>query len=388
MTCRGGHPTLSPETPSSPRVSALRRVACIAAVLSVAGCERAPDGAPPPVRATLAEAFTTAAVVELGEAPQDSISSPGVFAERPGGGFLLADEHLPRLRSYDEEGRLEAAFGRFGEGPFEFRGIRGVTVTSSGRVVVFDPRQAGLTYLTPDLRPDTMVRIPGAASRGAALGEDLLVEMTLTSERPVGISRFVDQPRLFHRLAGTEVVWSAFRFPFVPRDRPYWRSFIWFPFAAAGDAIYVASSLRYPVTVLNAAGDSVGEIGAPSASYRPFPVLERGALTPGSYATQLPRLLGGSHTLSRISVLGSRLVITHGLFRQPRASEAFSAFGSYHSSLDVYDRHTGIKLYEDIPLPEDSRVLGGGRYLYILQDRGFPPWRIMKLSLRDPPPDG
>lgn len=56
---------------------------------------------------------------------------------------------------------------------------------------------------------------------------------------------------------------------------------------------------------------------------------------------RIPRLLGGGNTLSRISVVGSRLVLTHGLFRQPSTSDAFTAFGSYHASLDVYDRHTG-----------------------------------------------
>ena len=360
----------------------------VVTILAVAGCERAPGAAPPPVRATLAEVFATEAVLELGEDPQDSISSPGVFAERPEGGFLLADEHLPRVRSYDEHGRLEAAFGRFGQGPFEFRGISGVTVTSSGRVVVFDSSQDRLTYLTRDLMPDTMVRIPGVAREGASLGEDLLLRVTLTAERPVGIARFVDRPRLFHRLAGSEVVWSAFRLPFVPGERSYWNSWVWFPFAVAGDSIYVASSLRYPVVILSAAGDSIGEIGAPSASYRPFPVLEPGSLTPGRYAEQLPRLFGGSNTLTRISVLGSRLVLTHGVFRYPRASDAFTTFGSYHASLDIYDRHTGTKLYEDIPLPEGSRVLGGGRYLYVLEDDGFPPWRITKLKFRETRPEG
>lgn len=244
------------------RVRPPLRVPGVAAVLALAGCERATGPAPPPIRAPLADVFETEAVLELGEDAQDSIASRG------------------------------------------------------------------------------------------------------------------------------EVVWSAFRLPFVPRERSYWRSFVRFPFAVAGDSVYVASSLRYPVVILCAAGDSIGEIGEPSASYQPFPVLEPGSLAPGSYPTQLPRLLGGSNTLSRISVLGSRLVLTHGLFRQPNPSDAFTTFGSYHASLDVYDRHTGTKLYEDILLPEGSRVLGGGRYLYLLQDRGFPPWRITKLRFRDTPPNG
>ena len=363
-------------------------VPAVLAVLAVVGCETAPGRAPPPVRATLDEVFATEGVIQLGEHPQDSISVPGIFAERPHGGFLVTDGHLPRVRSYDEQGRLEAAFGRFGEGPFEFRGISDVTATPSGRVVVVDPRQDRLTYLTSDLLPDRMVRLPGVAYGAESLGEDLLLEMTLAAERAEDLSRFIRRPVRFHRLTGSGVAWSAYPLPFVPAERPYWRSFVEFPFAVAGDSIFVASSLEYPVTILNASGDSVGELGAPSGTYKPFPILESGALSPGAYATQLPELLGGSNTISHLAVVGSRLVLTHGRFGYPSSSNSVSAFGAYHASLDIYDRHTGLKLYEDIPLPEGSRVLGGGRFLYVLQDRGFPPWRISKLSFREPPPDG
>ena len=356
-------------------------------VLVVAACQTAPDRAPPLARPTLDEVFTTEAVIELGEDPGDSIASPGVFAERPHGGFLLADEYLPRVRSYDEDGRLEAAFGRFGQGPFEFQAISDVTVTPSGRVVVVD-RQVRLTYLTRDLLPDTMVRLPGVTYRVGALGEDLLLEMILATERSDGAARLFQSPTLFHRWTGSEVAWSAYDMPFVPVERSYWTSFVRYPFAVAGDSIYLGFSLRYPVTIFSAAGDSIGEIGVPSATYRPFPVLEPGSLAPGRYAEQVPRLLGGSSVISHVAVLGSRLVLTHGVFRYPSASDAFTAFGSYHASLDIYDRHTGTKLYEDVPLPEGSRVLGGGRYLYVLEDDGFPPWRITKLSFRETPPEG
>ena len=47
----------------------------------------------------------------------------GTFLERRAGGFVIADRLLPRIRSYGEDGRLEAAFGRFGDGPFEFRQV-------------------------------------------------------------------------------------------------------------------------------------------------------------------------------------------------------------------------------------------------------------------------
>ena len=49
---------------------------------------------------------------------------------------------------------------------------------------------------------------------------------------------------------------------------------------------------------------------------------------------------------------------------------------------DIYDRHTGLRIYEDIPLSEGSKVLGSDRYLYLLLNKDFPPWRIAKLRLR------
>ena len=60
---------------------------------------------------------------------------------------------------------------------------------------------------------------------------------------------------------------------------------------------------------------------------------------------------------------------------------AATPFRVLHTSLEIYDRHAGTKLYEDVPLPDGSRVLGGGRFLYLLLDRDFPPWRIAKLRL-------
>ena len=313
------------------RLPASRTAVFILALLAGAACTAAPDSEHRAVRGSLDEVFRTDAVITLGEDPRDSIATPGLLAERANGGFLLSDGQLPRIRSYDEDGRLEAAFGRFGEGPFEFQGINGLAETASGAVAVLDARQARLTYLTGNLDPDTTVQLPG-----------------------------------------------------VPLERPYWASMVRFSFDVAGDSIYMTSSLRYPIAILSAAGDSIGEIGVPSATFEPVPVFEQGAFNPGAYVTQMPQLLGGRSTISHIAVVGPRLVVVHGRYETPGSGERF---GSYHASLDVYDRHTGGKLYEDVPLPEHSRVLRGGRHLHLLKDRRFPPWRIAKLSFLEANPD-
>ena len=347
------------------------------AALTVVACGADPGPAPTAVGVALDEVFDVT-VIELEEGPEDSIATPGIFAERAAGGFLLSDGQLPRVRSYDEQGRIEAAFGRFGEGPFEFRGISGLAEESSGRVAVVDAGQGRLTYLTGGLRPDTVVRLPGVPRGVEPLGEDLVLYMPFGDQRE-GVSRFFERPMLLQRWTANGSAWSAYRLPYLPIERSYWGSIGRFSFAAAGDSIYVGFSLRYPITILNSSGDSIGEIGVPPATFQPVPVFEPNAFNPGAYATQMPELLGGSGTISHIAVVDSHLVVVHGRFGYP---ESGGPFGAYHSSLDIYDRYTGRKLYEEVPLPEDSRVLGGGRHLYLLQNSSFPPWRVAKLSVR------
>ena len=79
-----------------------------------------------------------------------------------------------------------------------------------------------------------------------------------------------------------------------------------------------------------------------------------------------------------MDAVGPHLIVTRARHNPERALPPFEIV---HTSLEVYDRHSGVKLYEDVPLPEGSRVLGGGRFLYLLLDEHFPPWRIAKLRL-------
>lgn len=366
----------------STHLPATRAVVFIPALIAGAACAAAPDSEHRAIPGPLEEVFRTEAVVTLGEDPQDSIATPGIFEERADGGFLLSDGQLPRVRSYDARGRLEAAFGRFGEGPFEFRGISGLAEESSGRVAVVDAGQGRLTYLTGSLRPDTVVRLPGVPRDVEPLGEDLVLALPLGEQRE-GVSRFFERPLLLQRWTPDGSAWSAYRLPYLPIERPYWNSIRRFSFDVGGDSIYVSFSLRYPITILNSSGDSIGVIGVPPATFEPVPVFEPGAFNPGAYPTQMPELLGGRSTISHVAVVGPRLVVVHGRFGSPSSG---GRFGSYHASLDIYDRHTGGKLYEDVALPENSRVLGGGRHLYVLRDQRFPPWRIAKLSFRQEDP--
>ena len=92
-------------------------------LVSVASCEKRPAEVPSP---PFEEVFELAEVIVLGEDPSDSIAEVGEFFERRDGGFAISDRLLPRVRTYGRDGSLEAGFGRFGDGPWEFRTIRGV----------------------------------------------------------------------------------------------------------------------------------------------------------------------------------------------------------------------------------------------------------------------
>ena len=351
------------------------RVVCCVGPLLFSACGEAEGPAAAPVAATLEEVFVVEGVMQLGEDPADSIADIGDFIELRSGGYVIGDRFLPRVRSYDEEGRLEAAFGRFGNGPFEFRRIAALAETPSGRVVVADFSQSHLTYLTSSLAPDTMVALPGAPRDVLALGPDLLVRM-ITGDPNEGV---FGHPLLLHRVTPPALVWSSYELPFSDFERPYWSSFADFAVATGGDSTYVTSGLRYPITIIDGAGETVGTLGAPSASFRPIPVLELGALADlGNYPTLFRELLASFDFIDRIDAVGSHLVLTRARYNPERPMPPREVL---HTSLEVYDRHSGTKLYEDVPLPDGSRVLGGGRFLYLLLNMHSPPWRIAKLRL-------
>ena len=342
----------------------------------LSGCE--PDQAPREALggAELADVFAFDGIVELEEDPVDSIAQPGRFVERRGGGFVLADRLLPRIRAYSDDGRLEAAFGRFGiRDPWSFKRVGGVAETATDGIVAVEASKKRLLYLTGALERDTIVPVSGNPRDVFALGPDLLLEMDGEWE-----AMMAERLPFFHRVIGNQVAWSRYGFPYVPSERPYWTSFTDFLAAVASDSVFVMTTLGYPAVVYNGAGDSVGTIGVPSPSFRPIPVLELGALVDQGPGGGLADFVASFDVINRIDVVAnSYLVVTLG-FLDP--NKPFPPFKWLHTSVDVYDRHTGAKLHEEVPLPEGSQVLGGGQFLYLLTDREDPPWRIAKLRLR------
>ncbi len=349
-------------------------IASVNPILVLASCDQPLQTvASPP----FPEVFELAGIIELGEDPIDSIAEIGVFVERREGGFIVGDRILPRVRTYAENGSLQAAFGRFGDGPWELRQIGDVAETASGQIVVSSPRNRWLTYLNSDLSPDTLVGIgDNWVFKVFPFGPDIVFY-------GIGMARSIHdvamQDGYFHRLVDGNVAWTNWTTPIF--GMPYWQGFGDVVGAVAGDSIFAMAQLLYPATILNGAGDSVGTIGTPSPSFRRVPEIE-----PGAYATTSPGgqdasdVLGTFDLVPRIDVVaGDHLVFTVGHLDE---TKPFFPFRVLHTRLEVYDRHTGVKLYEDVPLPEGVKVLGGGRYLYVLQNPDIPPWRIAKYRLR------
>lgn len=326
--------------------------------------------------------FRLAEVIEIEDDPVDSIAEVGIFLERRAGGFVMSDRLRPRVRTYAEDGELEAAFGRFGDGPWEFRRIIGLAETATGGVVV-SAGDSRLTYLHADLTEDSLFTLDGHVFGRLVAFEDDVLFTGFTPEntaepQSLGVAR---QVGIFHRLADGQVVWSSWTTP--ARDKPYWSAMGSLATAAAGDSLFIMASLLYPATILNGAGDSVGTIGQPSSSFRRIPEIPAGYFAFREGETPDPNrmrdLLASYDLALRIDVVADDyLVFTVG---RPDETSRPPGLRFFHTHVEAYDRHTGAKLFEDVALPEGSKVVGGGRYLYVLLNADIPPWRVAKYRL-------
>ncbi len=349
---------------------------CAAALLGAVflNCTMAPKEVPSP---PYGEVFELVEVFVLGEAPGDSIAEVGSFVEMETG-FAIADKLLPRVRTYADDGALLAGFGRFGSGPWEFRGIDGVGALPSGKIVLAGRYKKGITVLNPDLTPDTLLSIPYLVSHVFSIGNDVV----FSGLGPVSGDAITDEeldrmPGFIHRVTRTEVAWSSWSGPVF--DKPYHESFVRNALAVSGDSIFVMASLAYPATILDGVGDSVGVIGVPSRRFRPIPEIPMGYFATQQSGPRMARFLASFDDVSRLDVIhDDYLVFTIGRFDDERP---WHPFFKLHTRVEVYDRHSGEKLYEDVALPQGSQVMGGGCFLYLLLNPDFPPWRIAKYRL-------
>ena len=347
-----------------------------ALLVPVVSCEKRSVEVPSP---PFEEVFALAEVIVLGEDPSDSIAEVGEFVERRDGGLVIADRLLPRVRSYREDGSLEAGFGRFGDGPMEFRRIRSVAETADGRIVVTGAQNGALTYLAPDLTPHSMLLLEEfTSSMLLPFGRDIVF-----TGRARDVDLVAQMDDIFHRLVGSAVTWSSWNT--LAASKPYWSALGGLHGAVGGDSVYVMAGLLYPATILNGAGDSVGTIGTPSPGFRRVPELEPGAFAftsaegpAAQTGNTMKRLIESFDLVTSLDIVdGDYLVFTVGKLDSARP---WFPFKQLDVSVEGYDRNTGEKLFANVQLPDGSKVLGGGRYLYVLLNPDIPPWRIAKYQ--------
>ena len=168
----------------------------------------------------------------------------------------------------------------------------------------------------------------------------------MLAQSPLAQSSTATAP-LVHRLSGHSLAWSAFPLPFTLVERPYWPSLTTVPMAVAGDSVFVAVSLLYPVSILSGDGEVIDTIGTPPPSFHRIPVLEEGALSDATTYGQMPEFLASFHVIERIDVVAdSYLILTHGQFDRTQGLSG----GRLHTSWMSMIGTRAPKLDEDIPL--------------------------------------
>lgn len=351
--------------PSLPR-------AFLGLALSLAAC--APPGAEDAPHRTLDALFAEQGSFVLEEQEGDSIAEPGAFVESATGDLHLADALLPRIRTYRSDGRWVAATGRFGDGPFEFRRVRGLweeepgrlwVMGSGARLQLFDATLGPVEErLIPVLPLDMAPREPGP----------FLIGLKVDAPNPV-----LESSPLVHLLGEDgEVESSVWPGPEALRTEPYWGSVSRLVSAGVDGGLAIASSLLYPIEILRSDGVRVDSLHVPPPSFRPLAPVERGAFIAGAGAPGAQEWVQAATVMSKLVAVGEdRLVVVHARL------DGGPGQGLVHRdyALDVWDLPNRRKIGEDLPLPEGTQVLGGGRFLYLVEEG--PPWTVRRLEMRE-----
>ena len=315
------------------------------------------------------EFFRLGASVELQEAEEDPIGDIAILVECRNGDLLVGDQINVQVRRYDPAGRLLAMFGRYGEGPFEFRRIGALLENRDGGILVTDPRLGRVTVLTHDLHPDTSLLIRPAPRAGAfAMGEAVLLA-TAAGPRSTAFTLMDRHWR---------AVWSIpAPTPGTMRQYPYWDSYASIPAAVTSQFVVTAYSLRYPIYIYGQGGGLLDSLRSAPHSFRTAPVLPMGAFAGPDASRRQDEWLASFDILSNLMILqDSLLVVVHGVLRRTATSRA----ASEDRRLDVYHLPSRSKLAEDIPLPDSSRVLSGGGALYLLTAQPPRAWKIQQAE--------
>lgn len=350
--------------------TAMRTLCLLAGVVALAaGCRRSSANVVAAETGAFEEFFGLASPVELQEAAADPIGDIAILVEAQNGDLLVADRIRSQVRRYSPQGRLLAEFGAYGGGPFEFRRIGGMLEDMAGRVVLTDPRLGRVTILTQELRPDTAFMLsPRPRGLVLSMGNTVLYA-SAWGPRATAITL------LDERWQG---VWSiSAPTPGSVQQYPYWDSYASTLVAATAETFVAAYSLRYPIYVYDRDGRRLDSLTFAPRSFRTVPVLPRGAFAGADALHRIDDWLASFDVISELTIVDTGLlVVVHGVLRRTATSQATEE----HRRVDVYDLASRSKLVEDVPVPDGSRVLSGGRGLYLLTKQPPDPWTIRRAA--------
>lgn len=146
-------------------------------VVAVAAC----TGGAPPAEDVPSDASTVAWELEeelrIGgvDGPIEyTFGSISAWAPSPDGAIFVADRQGPVIRKYDSDGQHVADVGRDGQGPGEYSSVDGMGVTDDGRLMVYDGRNARLSWYGTEGEFEESVSVPNglAGFRGFVYSRD------------------------------------------------------------------------------------------------------------------------------------------------------------------------------------------------------------------------
>jgi hypothetical protein len=309
----------------------LKRVRPLALIAWLSGCLEATSGT---LTGGTADVFTETSRVALDTAVVATIGQINdllVLPER----IIVTDGMSERVVAFTRDGQFQAAFGRAGDGPGEFRIPLALLEDVDGTILVSQttPR---LTRLTPDLE---FIDVYQTDASGFIFDLALIEDQITFLE--TGYRAGADNYVLWDGESGR--IGS-----FDPQSElsgvPYWNA-TWSTHIAIGpDQLFVADNMVYPMRRYTLNFELVDSLGVPPPSWLEArkPVLGEFA-QPGQPGAQ--EWLRSFTVIGGLYVLDDWLIVTHhASMGQHEPNEVFRA--------DLYRISPELrKVWEDVPLP-------------------------------------
>lgn len=325
-----------------------------------------------PVTGAFEEHFTAAREFTLDETAV-VVGEVGAFLELADKTIAVGDAFAHRVLRYGSQGELLATAGGKGEGPGEFMALSGIVEMSDGTILVVDQQLSRGTLLSPDLTLDSTMMILPRPTGSVVRSGDAVVFNVRTGRRQAGL--------MVWRGLGDIAAMGDAPTPESAIGMPYWDGFSTRHLAGTEGVIISAYGLTYPIHLLDRNLDLEWVLNSPPPGHRPPPAVERGEFAGSGAQTRLREWMESFDLITGLFVMRTNLLgVVHGVMSMNHTT---GRIHRTHERLDIYDLPTRRKIAENIRLPTDSRVLGGGRdgfYLLV----GNPPsdWRIVEAQPR------